>query len=365
MHITSIHYQNFRNLQSPALNLNEGFVILEGENGAGKTNFLEGIYFGLALKKFPESKLRQLFLEGQDFFRIRVGYFQREEQQLQEVYLEHSGDKYLCKTKHNNQEIPRSKYSSFFPIISFTPQDLGLLARSPGTRRRFLDGILVSVSPQYRYALLGYTKALKQRNNLWQKIQRSEAKLEDLELWDEKLAEFGSQICLDRDGFLKYLNTNFPRVISSFSPALAQINFRYRISGATNRNEFLSQLERLGPQEESLGVTIIGPHRDDFETYFNGRSAVGFISRGQTRAVVLALKILEQEYLEEKFKTPPIILLDDIFSEFDSSHQEKLLKFLERFNQVFFTTTHLSEVKDFLSKGAQIFRIEKGVVGNV
>lgn len=359
MHIQSVSYQNFRNFQSLDLGLSQGFMILAGPNGAGKTNFLEGIYFGGSLRKFSESKFSQLLQTGHAFFKIGIES-QNTESQKQEVYVEQRDSKYFYKFKYNNHEVSRNQYAGKLPIISFLPQDLSLLTRSPGTRRLFLNETLSMVSEQYRYIYQQYEKTLRQRNELLQKIKTKVARPLEIEVWDEKLAEFGSSITNFRKFFLEYLNSHFGLVMNVLSPNLAEAKFIYHPSAEANKPEFLKRLRQLRAKEQDVGVTLIGPHRDDFKVVIGQQEIAGFASRGQVRSVTLALKILEKQYLQTQLSLSPVLLLDDIFSEFDKQHQEKLAEFLQALEQVFVTTTHLEEVEEFLPKDAQIFNIEKG-----
>lgn len=354
MHISAVKLENFRNFESLDLSLDRGFVVLAGPNGSGKTNFLESLYFGASLRRFPESKLSQLPKEGTSFFRTSIRSRDAEEQ-AQEVFVEARETKYIHQYKLNNIIASRNQYRGVLPIISFLPQDLSLLTRSPSGRRRYLDETLALVSAQYRYATSQYEKALRQRNEILQTGG-------ELDIWDEQLALHGSFITAARESFLQYLNDNLHAVMTSLSLELAEVNLYYQKSGAKAKDEFLRLLKILRPREKERGTTLAGPHRDDFQTKIGEKDAVGFLSRGQMRSITLALKILEKQYLQDKLGKMPLMLLDDVFSEFDSMHQEKLATFLKTLPQIFITTAHLEEVKSFLPQDAQIFDIEDGLV---
>lgn len=329
--INHLAFQNFRNYQSLDQNFHQGFVVLAGPNGAGKTNFLEGIYFGSTLRRFPESKPGQLFRQGQSFFRIGI---QAQEFQL-EAYYENTGNSFAYKLKFNSQAVRRAKYAGILPAISFLPQDLNLLARSPLGRRRFLNETLSLASAEYRHNLSQYERTLKQYRELLEKIEQGEERSEELKIWQEKLVEYGKEITASREELLEFLNANIQTTLSSLSPELGRVELVYRKG-----------------QD--------GPHLDDFNPVLEGKDAVGYVSRGQLRAMTLALKILEKKYLEDNLKTGAIMLLDDVFSEFDRAHQRKLLDFLKTFEQVFVTTAHLEEIKNFLPQDAQVYNIEAG-----
>ena len=364
MWLTNLAIKNFRNLESLDLKTHQGFVVLTGPNGAGKTNFLEAIYYGCTLQKFPESKIQQLFQDQSNFFNIKLSYQTEElgEPQFLEVILEQKEERYSYLAKHNHQLIARGRYAGLLPEISFLPQDLHLLTRSPAARRRFLNDTLVFNSAQYRFALDQYEKALRQRNDLWQKIKFQGADPKEMEIWDEKLAEFGSELTKSRQTFIDYLNQRSKAVLEILSPELAHIKFSYQTTGAGNKQEFLKKILMMRAKEQELGTTSLGPHRDDFKATLGGNDVVGYISRGQLRSITLALKILEKNYLEENLNLSPIMILDDVFSEFDQNHQRKLIDFLKTLKQVFLTTTHLEEFKNFLPPQIQNLNIKDGIL---
>lgn len=360
MSISRLVLENFRNFENLDLSLNQGFIVLSGPNGAGKTNFLESIYFGSLLRRFPDSKFNQLFRTGSDYFRIKITSA-RQEQTLLEAFVEKREQKYFYQLKSNNQIQKRRHYAGNLPVVSFLPQDLNLLTRSPGNRRRYLDETLVSTSASYRHALSSYEKVLRQRNELLVNLGQY-VEVKEKEIWDEQLADFGSQIDRARKTFLDYVNARLAKLIFSLSPGLAPVSIGYLNAGAADKNEFLEKLAASKSREQALGSTVIGPHRDDFSVTAGGQDAVGYVSRGQLRIITLALKILEKQYLEEVRKASPVMLLDDIFSEFDSQHREKLIEFARTLPQVFITTANLTEVSRFLPNTAAVFTVSNGVV---
>ena len=357
MHVKQVSFQNFRNFQSLDLSLNQGFVIFAGPNGMGKTNFLEGLYFGLSLSRFPTSKTEQLFREGENFFRIKI-IMQMDEEKILEVFCQKTDARASLHLKAAGQISARARYVKECPVISFIPEDLNLLSHSPANRRRFLDEAQSSCSAEYRRALAQYNRALKQRNEALETGS-------DLDIWDEQLVDFGSKITAGRNDFLNFIDTGLPGVLGEISPELKNTKASYIMSGFPEKAGFAAKLQAGQERDRRLQTTSVGPHRDDFELQGGNRDLVGYLSRGQLRALTLALKILERQYLESVLKTPPLILLDDVFSEFDANHQRHLLEFLKTFPQAFLTTAHLKEVQDFLPANSQLLAVNKGVITNV
>lgn len=364
MYIRRVKFENFRNFESLELECDQGFVVLTGPNGAGKTNFLEGLYFLGGLRRFPESHPSQLFRDGSNYLRLSQ-VIKKTDDTTMEVFGENPRGKTNFQFKINILKTSRSAYVGNAPVISFLPQDLGLLTRSPQNRRRFLDETLSLVSAQYRHALARYKRILAQRNEFLKQISASSsvsAPSIDLEVWDEKLAEHGAFLCLGRKTFVDYLNANFASILLGLGWQWGKVSAVYHCCGALAKIQFLEKLRGVQAEEKERATTLVGPHRDDFSIQIDSQPAVGRISRGQMRTIVLALKFFERNYYYKKTNVFPLILLDDIFSEFDQPHQKQLAEFLEGFPQVFFTTTHPEEVGPFLPSTAQIFLLENGKV---
>ena len=359
MFVQSLQLENFRNFRSLDLTFNQGFIVLNGPNGAGKTNLLESIYFGGSLRRFPESGLDQLCRIGENYFRVVIATL-NSDRNVHEVFAERQGAKQIYRLKLNNQTIQRSKYAGFLPIVSFLPQDLNLLTRSPGNRRRFLDEVLSFTSAEYRFSLFRFQAAVRQRNEFWENIKQGKADEGGLDIWDEKLVEYGSVITHERKNFLEHLNFNLRGIMDILSPKLSLGRFVFRNSGSENKQDFMEKVLQARARERVAGTTMVGPHRDDFDVFLEGRNAVGLISRGQMRSLTLALKILELKYLSEKLSVEPIAILDDVFSEFDQAHQMRLIEFLKSLRQVFLTTAHPEEIKKFLPAETQIYSIDNG-----
>lgn len=366
MFVKQAVFQNFRNFQNLDLAFDQGFVVLAGPNGSGKTNFLEGLYFGATLGRFPTSQLSQLMHKQEHFFHVLIGLRNADEERL-EVFVSRedepassAGGRTTLRLKVNHQIESRAGYTGHASVISFLPEDLNLLTHSPAGRRRFLSEALTGSSRAHHHAIIQYERALKQRNQFLQIFAAGDANGSQYDIWDEQAADFGSQVTKGRMEFVDFANVGIASILDIISPDLTGIRFEYRASGAPTKEEFLQKLAAARPREQEAQTTIIGPHRDDLFTLRGNSSVVGYLSRGQLRSITLALKILEKRYLE-KFGRHPLILLDDVFSEFDEVHQRQLMEFLKGFEQVFLTTAHLKEIQEFLPANCQLYNVDNGV----
>lgn len=351
--------RNFRNFEGLDLEINQGLNILVGPNGAGKTNFLEGLYFGATLRRLPESSLAQLFRNGEDFFKIVLAIPSAHLEMLYQKTAEH----YEREIKINHQAAPRQQYTAALPMVSFLPSDLQLLTGSPSRRRRYLNETLSAVSSEYRHAATNYERALRHRNEVLHQLKEGRTTADNIAVWDEQLAEYGAYLGKQHSELVEYINNHIPEALLKLSPELTSLRFVYQNTADFSKAGFLTTLQQTQKRDQQHETTSIGPHRDDLAVLWNNEPVAGFLSRGQQRGIVLGLKMIEKRFLADRRPgSSPVLLLDDVFSEFDGLHQKNLLGLLKEFRQVFITTTHIEEVKFFLPPSAQIYAVSEGKI---
>ncbi len=234
----------------------------------------------------------------------------------------------------------------------------------PSLRRRFMDITLSQVDPQYAYQLTKYGKILKIRNKLLQQIQMRKSESAELVFWDEALAEYGTAIIQKRIFFIDSLNQKTSELYSAVAEKKHDLLCHYEPSFKSRENiqkEFLQNLQEKTPGDLLRGHTSIGPHRDDLSFSINGRDARGTASRGEYRTLVLVLKMLELDFIEEKTKKRPIFLLDDISSELDESRRKALFQLLGK-QQSIITSTDETLWNSIHSEGKYIYHVEAGKV---
>lgn len=345
MRIESFAFTQFRRYASLAVDLAGSDVhVFIGPNGSGKTNLLEGLSV-LAFASSPlgvdEDELRQW---GADFYRIqaRIRADDGEERTLEIVSQVAPRKQKAC--FRNDVRTPVAEMIGQLPVVVFLPQDMDLFTGAPADRRRFLDQILEQVSSEYAAALTEYQKLLKQRNALLRRIADRHAKPDELELWDERLADVGATLTLFRLELVETLGLSLGEELRALGDVWDQVAFAYQRSTQTRERvviakELREQMVHYREKDIILQSTSVGPHRDDWSLLLNGHSAASTASRGQQRVAVLALLLLEASYLQIRRGERPIILLDDIFSELDAQHQRLVLDALKD-HQVLLTGTH-------------------------
>lgn len=318
--------------------------LLVGPNGAGKTNVLEAIaLLGLG-RSCRGVRMPHLGHWGSSFFRVRgEGKSDRGRETSLEVVFESQPSRvayFLC-----DGQVPLGKFLGRFPVALFLPDDLNLFRGPPQFRRRFLDRVLTQVCPWYLPQLLQYRRILNQRNGLLKHVPSPSAA--EFLPWEQKLASVGSAITLARLEFLETLQLTFLRELTSMGLLWSDALFRYMRAtvsrdAAALEQEYLSLLQASRGRDILLRSTTVGVHREDWRIEVQGRDLVTFASRGEQRLVFLALLFLSAAYLELRRLEKPVVLLDDLFSELDSEHQQILLQMLSAF-QVFITATRVPQ----------------------
>lgn len=345
MKITNLQIKNIRNYPNLDLAITNDMVVLSGPNAVGKTNLMESIYFGSLFKSFRDDA-EFIFLQGTNNAEIKIDIEQNSQEHLLEVFLE-KRDRIYANFKIDGVKKKRKEAQGYLKVVIFEPTDVDLFTQMPEARRKYLNMVLSQKSLEYMDNLARYKKTLTQKNRLLQDIKSGNASQEGLQSWNQQLVEIGSEIILERKNFINFLNQHISEVYAGISQFHRTIDVVYEtIPGDTLeeiQTEFASAIEKLGSREIAAGTSLIGPHRDDFDLKSEGIYLVSFSSRGEQRSQVLALKILELEYLS-KGEDTPILLLDDVLSELDDVRRTFLLKYLQGKFQTFITTTHPLEM---------------------
>jgi len=353
MRLTKVKLINFRNYEQAEVTTDSSLVLILGQNAAGKTNLLESIYYLSRLKSFraPDAMLVR---HSTEYFSVEGVYAN----QSVEVVVQVS-PKTGRVFKLDGQKTKKSTWSAFRSVL-FVPNDLNLFILGPIFRRKLLDETLSQKNPVYNLNLNSLEHVLKQRSALLQMLSRNEGNASELNFWNQELARLSIAIRANRLEFMAFLNERFNQTIKKLT------GFEYKceivfstFSDITDEAAFLAELENLRFAEIRSGKNLLGPHRDDFIINKDNELNIYNSSRGELRAQILALKLLQAEYLSEG-DNKPIILLDDVFSELDETRRTKLLDCLTG-HQIFITTTEDHHLPT-MSTDVKILRVENNKV---
>ncbi len=364
MRLGSIQLRQFRNYTEQSVTFGqEDIQLFLGRNGSGKTNLLEAVSILSVTRSCRGRDDDEIVQWGQSFYRIiaevlsDTGHASR-----LEVVCEMSPRRRKA-FFINDVRTPVTGIVGFLPTVTFLPQDLELFTGPPAERRRFLDQLLSQLSPDYLMALSQYQKLVQQRNALLKRIGAGNDSESSLDLWDTEVASKGAQVTLARLELVETLNLSFAEELSSLGETWNDVQLKYDRKGQERelpamQSELTYLLKEQRQRDILLQSTGVGPHREDWQVWRDGRMLPAFASRGQERTAVLALLQLQVSYLELRKNERPVILLDDAFSELDDEHQKLLLQGFGN-RQTLMTATRVPEVTNRM----KVFSVANGIVG--
>ena len=363
MLLAEIEAINFRNLSGkivwgPQLN------IIYGNNGQGKTSWLEAIHILARTKSFRTQRLQETIKFGERIATIsgRVIAGVDLERELQ-VTLQDNSKAILVNAKRE----ALTRYLSQLQVFSFTAADLEVVRGIPEARRRFLDKGISSIRPAYLQTIVDYGKVIKQKNKLLQVANESEFSLEkvaDLVApWNDQLLKLAVSIHHEREGYVAGLNTQLERQF--FDRRDLATRYVSSLEGKGDLSDYEAILrERINLRqaaELASGHSLIGPHRDDLEILLDGREIRVYGSSGQQRSALLLLDLAAISLYNSASNDQPVFVIDDVDAELDEQRIRRLLEYLENRTQTFITTSKRSHVEDFFSR-ANVYEIGDGQV---
>lgn len=363
MIIKSMELNNFRNYENLNISFDEGTNILYGDNAQGKTNILEAVYMSATTKSHKGSKDKELIRFNEQESHIRTVVARK--QPGADVLKEYQIDMHLKYNKSKGiaiNKIPIKKASELFGILNmvfFSPEDLNLIKEGPAERRRFLDFELCQLDKIYLADLTNYNKILNQRNKLLKDMVYCPDLGDTLPIWDMQLAETGKKIICRRKQFIQELNEIVCGIHSNISGGKESLVLKYEPN--TDEVFFEEALNKAKSKDMKMGMTSVGPHRDDMIFLIGGIDIRKFGSQGQQRTSALSLKLSEIELVKRTIHDTPVLLLDDVLSELDSNRQNYLLNSICDI-QTLITCTGLDE---FIKNRFQINKIFQVVEGEV
>jgi DNA replication and repair protein RecF len=364
MHLKEIHLINFKNYQDAKLSFSEKVNCFTGNNGMGKTNLLDAIYYLSFSKSFFNPVDSQNIRQEHGFFMIQ-GLFEKDNS-TDEVYC---GVKRNQKKqfKRNKKEYERlSEHIGLYPLVMISPSDAELINGGSEVRRKFIDSIISQYDKVYLEKLIAYNHVLTQRNALLKQFRQNQFfDQTTLELWDEQLVFHGSGILQKRLEFLKDFAPLFLKYYEFIAVSGEQVELQYESS--IGDKEYKTALANAIAKDRILEHTTIGIHRDDIDFKLNGNSLKKFASQGQQKSYLLSLKLAQYEFIKKNKNFPPLLLLDDIYDKLDEERFSKLIDLVSgnEFGQVFITDTHKDRIKDVFSNekiNAKLFYVEHGEI---
>ena len=352
---------NFKNIQAATLSFSPKINCLIGDNGVGKTNLLDAIYYLSFCRSAFTTMDSSLITHGQDFFVVEGDYV-TEQESHEQIYcgMKRGVKKQVKRNKKTYKRL--SEHIGLIPIVFVSPSDSQLIDGGSEERRRLMDTVIAQYDSSYIDALATYNKALQQRNVLLkQEEEPDEALMDVLEL---QMARSGELIYEKREAFVREMIPVFQEVYHHISQEREQVTLTY--VSHCQRGPLLDIIRRDRMKDRVVGYSLHGIHRDDLEMMLGGYPVKREGSQGQNKTFVLALKFAQFRFLQRTIsRTTPILLLDDIFDKLDASRVEQIVQLVagNDYGQIFITDTNRDHLDLILRRGNiphRIFIVDSG-----
>jgi DNA replication and repair protein RecF len=361
MLLESLEAHQFRNL-SGKVHWREGLNIIFGENGQGKTNWLEAVYLLATTKSFRTQRPQEAVRFGENLSVVR-GRVQRSSEVHRDLQITIQGN--VKSLMLNGKRVSVAGYLGQLHVVAFTADELEVVRGGPEARRKFLDRGVIPLHHSYIQTLADYQRVIRQKNRLLQDLSESETPTaraqEMLEPWNEQLAQLGVLIHHARTDYVQRLQNDLQRRL--FGREEVSIRYVSALEGRGDLSDYESLIRerlRLRLQAEiAAGYSLIGPHRDDLEILFDGHDIRTFGSSGQQRSALILLDLAAISVYYSTHREYPLFLLDDVDAELDKRRIGELLEYLQGRTQTFITTSKENLIKEYAVR-AEVFEVRDG-----
>lgn len=354
---------DYKNIGQADLEFSPKVNCFLGNNGMGKTNLLDAIYY-LSFSKSHNNLVDTQNIKHDADFSIIQGWYQFNDGKEDEIFcsLRRRQKKQFKKNKKEYEKL--SDHIGYLPLVMVSPSDTDLISGGSDERRKFIDIVLSQFDKSYLQALMRYNKALQQRNALLKSdLPHTDATL--FELWEEQLCIEANIVFEKRKTFIEQFIPTFQHYYNFIcqSNELVELKYESQLSITPLKDLFEQRRER----DRILGYTTVGVHRDDLDMQMDNYSIKKVGSQGQSKTYVVAMKLAQFDFLQKAGSQTPILLLDDIFDKLDSKRVEQIIKLVsqENFGQIFITDTnrtHLDEILKNTNSSYRLYEVEGGDV---
>lgn len=356
---------NYKNIEQADLEFSPKINCFLGNNGMGKTNLLDVIYY-LSFCKSHSTQVDSQNIQHDSEFAVVQGWYNVEGKQ-EEFFcsLKRRQKKRFKKNKKEYEKL--SDHIGILPLVMMSPADTDLISGGSDERRKFMDVVLSQFDREYLHSLIKYNKALQQRNAL---LKAESEKVDDtlFDLWEDEMVKEGLIIHSKRKFFIDNFIPTFQQFYDFICSSNESVSLKYE--SLLDEEGFSDLLKKRRERDKILGYTTAGIHKDDLEMLLGDHSIKRVGSQGQNKTYVVALKLAQFDFLKTAIKELPILLLDDIFDKLDSSRVEQIIKLVlgEGFGQIFITDTnreHLDEILQNTNSLYHLYKVDKGIVERV
>lgn len=358
MHLKKLALVNYKNIVQETYDFEQKINCFVGNNGVGKTNVLDAIYYLSFARSYFNSVAVQNIRHGEDFFMIEGSYDVKEREEIIVCSLKKGQKKII---KRNGKSYDKfSNHIGQFPLVIVSPADRDLIIEGSETRRKFIDSVISQQDQSYLKTLIAYNKVVVQRNALLKYFAANRTfDAVNLSVYNDQLIQYGEIIHGQRKKFLEAFIPIFNERYRTISNAKEIVNLKYK--SQLDEMSFQELLESSLEKDRVLQYTSTGVHKDDLLFEINDFPVKKFGSQGQQKSYLIALKLAQFDFIKEKSGVVPILLLDDIFDKLDENRVTQLITLVDRdnFGQIFITDTHSERTENILKQGNKEYQIFK------
>lgn len=355
MRIESLSIVNFKNFEQVNLKFHSKINCFTGNNGVGKTNLLDAIYYLCMSKSFLGAADIYSIRRNESFMMLQGNFLKDQEQEEVICGLKTGQKKQLRRNKKEYARI--SDHIGLFPVVMISPNDIILIIEGNEERRKYINSVISQYDNTYLENLIDYNKLIGQRNKLLKEWKTGNTDERLLQVYDEQLAPLGEAIYKARNSFIKRLVPVFQKYYELVSGGIEKVNLEY--ISQLHQNSFADELLNLRSKDMMLKHTSVGIHRDDLALSIHSMPIKKIGSQGQQKSFLVALKMAQFEFLKEQKKLNPILLLDDIFDKFDQERVKNILDLVSgnAFGQIFITHTNETRLLQLMSENQDHFKL--------
>jgi len=364
MYLEKLSLLNYKNILDLELNFSPKINCFIGNNGMGKTNLLDAVYYLSFCKSYFSASDQQNINHDEQFMVLEGNYQRKELNELVYCGVKRGQKKNFKRNKKEYKKL--SEHIGLLPIVMVSPADVSLITDGSEERRKYMDSVISQYDRKYLEDLIRYNRVVQQRNKLLKDFAAGSRFDEDtLSVWDEQMLVLGTSIYEKRKDFLNKLMPVFQEYYQVISQGNETVNLEYK--SLLHENSLRDLLMNARWKDQVMQHTTVGIHKDDLELTLGGYPIKKMGSQGQKKTYLIALKLAQFDFIKQIAGFNPILLLDDIFDKLDSLRVEQVVKLVseERFGQIFISDTnrdHLNEILSGMALEYQLFVIDKGAI---
>jgi DNA replication and repair protein RecF len=356
MHLQKLSLVNFKNFESQSFNFERKINCFVGNNGVGKTNVLDAVYYLSFAKSYFNPVASQNIRHSEDFFVIEGDYLLNEKSEVVVCSLKRGSKKVI---KRNGKIYEKfSDHIGYLPLVIISPADRDLIIEGSDTRRKFIDSVISQSDKLYLQNIIKYNKVLAQRNSLLKYFAANRTfDASNLTVYNEQLQQYGQPVFEKRAAFLDEFIPIFQERYEAISSSKEQVNLSYKTQ--LKDTDFLTLFNESLEKDRVLHYTSVGIHKDDLLFEIDGYPIKKFGSQGQQKSYLIALKLAQFDFIKAHANVKPILLLDDIFDKLDDNRVAQIVNLVNSndFGQLFISDTHKERTEEVVKQTNQPYKI--------